>query len=415
MTGANWRIDHQCPQCGGPITLEETDRFFTCDYCRVRLHITSEGPFRYRLSPKQDLSELFHVPYWRFKGTAFAVAGTKIQHCLLDHTRIALSLRTLPFSLGVRPQALPLRFAAGDVSGGFTNPVLPLADVISGMEKQFEGLGVEAFSSDSPVKAYVGETASIIYAPFQIKGQTLQDAITPGRSYPMPPSLEELILSRNGDKSWSPQFLPALCPYCGWDLNGERDSCVFICNNCGRAWTPAPDGFKPVRLGAVPALNADATYIPFWRIKPVAHGIQLESYADLVRTANLPRVVQPQWESSPLAFWMPAFKITPQFFLRLGGLFTISPPEPIVYDDVKPRTLYPVTLPLVEAAKGLKLFFASLTVTKRHVVERLPHITIAPAESELILIPFVCRGNEFIYREHHVAIQKAALSHGRNF
>jgi ribosomal protein L37AE/L43A len=415
MTGANWRIDHQCPQCGGPITLAETDRFFTCDYCRVRLHITSEGPLRYRLSPKQNSEEIFYIPYWRFKGTAFAVTGPRIAHCLMDHTRIALFLPELPFSLGVRPQALPLRFAAGDVPGGFVNPVLPLADVIAGMEKQFEGLGVAPFSADSPAKVYVGDTASLIYAPFQVKGQTLHDAVTPGRSYPMTLALKDLILSKNENKAWLPLFLPALCPHCGWNLNGERDSCVFICENCGRAWAPASEGLIRVRLGAVSSLDHEATYIPFWKIKPLAEGIKLKSYADLVRTVNLPKVVRPQWESSPLAFWIPAFKITPQSFLRLGGLFTISPPEPIVYDDIKPKTLYPVNLPLAEAAKGLKIFFASLTVTKRHVVERLPNITIVPEESELILIPFISRGNEFIYKKHRVAIQKAALSHGRNF
>ncbi|RME62869.1 MAG: hypothetical protein D6778_10460, partial [Nitrospirae bacterium] len=59
----------ECPQCGGPVELEETDRLFRCSFCRVKLQITAPGPPRYWLKPRDEpFSELIFLPYWRFKG-----------------------------------------------------------------------------------------------------------------------------------------------------------------------------------------------------------------------------------------------------------------------------------------------------------------------------------------------------------
>ncbi len=421
MTGTNWRIDHECPQCGGPITLEETDRFFACDYCRARLHITSKGPFQYCLVPKKNDDNLLYIPYWRFKGTAFAITEIKIHHRLMDHTRIASSISELPYSLGFRPQTQPLSFATRKVEGQFVPPSLPLAEVLLSMEKQLAGMGVQATAQDTLEKKYIGETTSIIYAPFKMDGRTLHDAITPKKSYLLKQSLDERSqidersLTDGKAGTWHPEFFPALCPHCGWDLNGKRDSCVFVCENCERAWEPSHDGLNEVSMGAVLKHSGDATYIPFWKIRPHITGIQLDTYADLVRMANLPKVVQKQWETVPLEFWIPAFKIRPDVFLRMGGMLTISGPENIVYKNFRRPLIYPITLPLAEAVESLKLILASLVVTKRKNYAKLPGIDISPRKSTLILLPFVSRGNEFIYEEHNMAIQKIALTYGRNF
>ena len=42
-------IEHQCPQCGAPAELEETDRLFQCGYCRVKSYLTIPDYFRYTL------------------------------------------------------------------------------------------------------------------------------------------------------------------------------------------------------------------------------------------------------------------------------------------------------------------------------------------------------------------------------
>jgi len=144
-------------------------------------------------------------------------------------------------------------------------------------------------------------------------------------------------------------------------------------------------------------------------------GADVHSYADLVRFANLPKVVQPKWESAPLFFWVPAFKIVPNVFLRLGGMLTISPVENVVYDKIPLKSVYPVTLSQEEAEESLKIIFASLVVSKRKNYARLPGIHFAAEESELILLPFVSKGNELIYEKKNIAIQKVAMTYGKNF
>ena len=61
-------------------------------------------------------------------------------------------------------------------------------------------------------------------------------------------------------------------------------------------------------------------YLPFWRMKPRVEGIHLVSYADLIRLANLPKVINRAFESAPLYFWSPAFKVSPALSLiRMGS------------------------------------------------------------------------------------------------
>jgi hypothetical protein len=409
-----WRIDYQCPQCGGPITLEETDRFFICGFCRVRLYITSRGPFQYCLAPKDKKDGLIYIPYWRFKGIVYTVRKAKIYHRILDTTRIAAPFNKLPFALGVRPQTQHLKFATGKMDGEFIQQSVPLSAILTNMENQISELGVDVASRDTFEKAYIGETVSIIYAPYRKTGDFLTDAIHTKYIHKLDQPLETPPISDKVDR-WSPKFLPAMCPECGWDLSGERESCVFVCGNCAIAWASSLAGFKKVALGVSLQQGDNVTYIPFWRIRPKITGVEITSYADLVRFANLPRVIQPQWESTPLVLWAPAFKIHPSVFLRLGGMLTTSFSGDVNNENLKLGSVYPVTLPQEEAVESLKIIFASLMVSKRKNYARLPDIHITAQESELILLPFVSRGNELIYEKQNIAIQKVALAYGRNF
>lgn len=410
-----WKIDHQCPQCGGPISLEETDRFFVCGFCRTRLYITSAGPFQYYLSPKNKEGNLIYIPYWRFIGMVYAVQGANINHRILDTNRIAVPFNKLPFSMGVRPQTQHLKFAMGKMEGKFIKHTVSLSSVLSDTENQLAEMGVSVAAKDTIEKAYIGEMSSIIYAPYVQAGDFFVDAIQTKYKYLSDQSSEEIFADLQPADGWSPQFLPAMCPDCGWDLNGESESCVFICGNCSTAWASSHAGLKKIALGAALKQGENIVHIPFWRIKPAVSGVAMDSYADLVRFANLPKVVQPQWEATPLFFWAPAFKIHPSVFLRLGGMLTISTPEDISYDNIKLKSVYPVTLPLEEGVESLKIIFASLIVTKRKNYARLPDIKISAQESELIFLPFVSRGSELIYETHNLAIQKVALRYGRNF
>ncbi|MCK7515939.1 MAG: hypothetical protein MZV70_76205 [Desulfobacterales bacterium] len=75
----SFQIEHQCPQCGAPANLEETDRLFACPFCRVKSFLLTRDYFRYVLPAKNPAGkELVYFPYWRFKGhSAVQPAGRK--------------------------------------------------------------------------------------------------------------------------------------------------------------------------------------------------------------------------------------------------------------------------------------------------------------------------------------------------
>ena len=85
MKNANYLVEHQCPQCGAPAILEETERLFACPFCRVRSYLLSRGAFRYFLPAKTpERHTLFYLPYWRLKGMWFSYHMEKTAHRFID-------------------------------------------------------------------------------------------------------------------------------------------------------------------------------------------------------------------------------------------------------------------------------------------------------------------------------------------
>ena len=413
------KIAHPCPRCGGPVTLEETDRFFACGYCRVRLYITARGPFHYRLTPRSGGDALLHVPYWRFKGVSYTLRNARVDHRILDMTRIAIPDQGLPYSLGVRPQAVPVTFVGADTPGSFLEPATPLESVLEGIDRQ---LTHEAMRADGTratnraaniERAYIGETASVVFLPVLPKGEKLLDGVNSGVHYRAGPAPGMSRVAAGDLADWSPRFLPAVCPACGWDLDGRRESCVFACGNCQRAWMTAEQDLTEVKLGAVHRKHASSYCVPFWRIRPSVTGETLATYADLIRYANLPKAAVDRWESSPMDFWTPAFKVRPQLFLLLAGLLTVSPPEEIARDRLRLSPSYAASLPLREAEQSLKTVLASLVAGRPAVFERLREVTIRAQDSELVFLPFTPRGSELVCEGRNIAVPKAALTHGK--
>ncbi len=121
-----WQIELQCPQCGAPLVLEETDRILSCSFCRVRLYLAQEGHPRYYMAPGEKLlDKTLFAPYWRFKGMVFSVDEQGVAQRLVDSNLLALRSQDFPYSLGVRPQVLRLRFIAPGTGGKFLSPAFP--------------------------------------------------------------------------------------------------------------------------------------------------------------------------------------------------------------------------------------------------------------------------------------------------
>jgi ribosomal protein L37AE/L43A len=168
------RIDHQCPQCGAPAVLEESDRLYRCAFCRVLSYLLPRGAARYVLPHQVPAgADLTYVPYWRFKGTIFTCGADGIRHRFTDESHRAVDDPAFPPSLGLRSQALRLKFVTPATAGCFLEP--------SGGRQQALDFFTRRQASRQPPPIYlqtqVGESLSLIYTPIYRHGQDLYDGV----------------------------------------------------------------------------------------------------------------------------------------------------------------------------------------------------------------------------------------------
>jgi DNA-directed RNA polymerase subunit RPC12/RpoP len=406
----NFLIEHQCPQCGAPADLKETDRLFACEYCRVRSYLQPKGFFQYVLpQAAPENKNLLYLPYWRFKGMLYSCIHDGVHHRFIDVSRQALNSRYFPMSVGLRSQALKLKFVSPEIDGRFLQPKQSFEDVIQIFENRFSK------SLKGPVyhQAHIGETLSLIYSPFYLEEKVYDAILNKPVSQKL---LDNFDIGQypGGRPKWHINFLPALCPACGWDLHGGADSLALDCRNCNSLWQTAKKGFKRLKFAYIPGNDDNITYLPFWRIRAEISGITLDSYADLIRLANLPKIAQNGWNDIGFRFWAPAFKIRPKKFLALARNITLSQPQDRPISELPDIDLYPVTLSVLEAIESLKINLASFMKPPKTLLPQLPDITIKPKSYTLIYIPFTEKHHEFVSQQFRQAINKNQLSLAKN-
>lgn len=396
-------IEHQCPQCGAPAILEESDRLVICPYCRVTSYLIQNPYFRYMLpnnAPKN--SQLIYVPYWRFKGMLFSSVSDGVQHRFMDMSCQGFQSNYFPVSLGFRSQALKLKFVLPETPGRFLNPTFSRDDAM----KVF----IRRFSKNLPSPVYhqdfVGESISIIYSPFYVKNRMIDAVLNKAVNISLPDDFN-LESFPGGPPKWRLIFVPVLCPHCGWDLSGERDSLVLICKNCNTVWFSRGEKLIPVKFATLKMPGN--IFLPFWRIKAKVEGVCLNSYADLIRVANLPKVPQSHDDETDFFFWSMAFKVPPKVFLRLNRNITMAQPRHEQVNKLPSGHIYPVTLPVKEAAKSMKINFASFACPSNHYLPLLPQITIRPEKARLVFIPFHEGHHELIRENFGLTINKNQL------
>jgi len=396
------QIHHECPQCGGPVRLDETDRLFLCNFCRVRLYISSAGYFRYYIAtegPGEDGTLL--VPYWRMRGLCFRRQSLSIRSKILDASLLAADIAGMPRSLGLRTQALTLRFATSATPGQFLKPQIPFSRFHPELNEVLQSLNVD---TGSPVdETFIGEAVSLIYAPFYIRDNTIYDAIL---KRPVAPSRGEICTAGDPSHEWDIMFRPALCPECGWDLDGAKNSTALLCRNCDSVWSAGQAEFVKTPFKILPSTNNNACYLPFWEMRATVEGLDAASYADLVRLANLPKAIQKEWHEKELAFWCPAFIARPGVFLRLSTQLTILQPPVEEADRLPAGNLLPVTLSDREAYESINVTLAQLAVPKNRYFPILKEVKILPETAGLVYIPFTERGSEFIQPRMNFSIPK---------
>jgi hypothetical protein len=390
--------------------MDETDRLFACEFCRVKSYLVAEDVFRYMLPGNIPQSKnLIYFPYWRFKGMWFACDGNGVQHKFVDVSRQAVASPLFPASLGLRSQALKLKFVTPETAGRFLQPTQSFAQAAQNFENQ---LG-KTSARHALHHAHIGETISLIYAPFYIENR-IYDAVL---NRPTTAALtEDFDIDQLPAESpnWRIHFISTLCPSCGWDLEGKRDSLLLLCKNCVSAWYPVGKKLKKIRFGKYLASDSAAIYLPFWRIRPEISGINLDNYADLIKMANIPKVIQPGWEDIGFRFWVPAFKVRPRIFLQLSKNMTLSQLHHELNEELPDHRHYPITLPITEAIESLKVNIASFIKPKNMLIEIFNEIGITIKSFVLVYVPFLEKHHEFIQPDLQFAINKNILALSEN-
>jgi hypothetical protein len=390
--------------------MDETDRLFACEFCRVKSYLVAEDVFRYLLpgNPPQS-KNLIYFPYWRFKGMWFACDSNGVQHKFVDVSHQAVASPLFPASLGLRSQALKLKFVTPETAGRFLQPTQSFAQAAQNFENQ---LG-KTSARHALHHAHIGETISLIYAPFYIENR-IYDAVL---NRPTTAALtEDFDIDQLPAESpnWRIHFISTLCPGCGWDLEGKRDSLLLLCKNCVSAWYPVGKKLKKIRFGKYLASDSAAIYLPFWRIRPEISGINLDNYVDLIKMANIPKVIQPGWEDIGFRFWVPAFKVRPRIFLQLSKNMTLSQLQHELNEELPDHRHHPITLPITEAIESLKVNIASFIKPKNMLIEIFNEIGITIKSFVLVYVPFLEKHHEFIQPDLQFAINKNILALSEN-
>ncbi|MBN1548860.1 MAG: hypothetical protein JW902_19575 [Syntrophaceae bacterium] len=402
----NWQIDYQCPQCGAPVVLDEADRIMKCPYCRTKLYLSKEDGFQYIIpSCQQQDRQIYYVPYWRLQGSRFWFENLQVKSRFIDVSQKAVAIPLISPTLGIRPQAVKLKFAAPEMPGIFLTPQITIRNAF--------GLPDSQDNQDS-LTDFIGEVLSLIYAPVYLNGKTLYDAVTEQRMKDLPdPSLLFDLKKTNPAVSAKILFLPTLCPHCGWNLEGEKDALTLSCDNCKTLWIYQKNRLVQLPFTALHSPEKPDIWLPFWKMKIQAEGFAVDSYADLIRLANLPKVANPSLESTPLYFWSPAFKINPALYMRWARIMTVAQPT-ITADDKTANgsllTFHPVTLPLSEAVEGVRMNLGQLLSDKRRFLHALSKAKITLIDGELVYHPFRQRNSELIHTTLGMTVNRNALS-----
>jgi predicted RNA-binding Zn-ribbon protein involved in translation (DUF1610 family) len=403
-------VEHACPQCGAPIELDETDHLIICPYCRIKNYLFAKDYFRFLLPAKVSNYEIIYAPYMRFKGIVYLCERSTIDFAIVDLTYQATHLKQLPLSLGLRPQAMQMHFVTPDATGSFLACSLNPSDVLEEVGTRISARAEETLFH----RAYVGEAFSLIYLPLCVHDGTVFDAVI-NNPVAVLTDAEDFVTSEHCERpEWRITFMATICPQCGGDLDGERDSVVLTCPTCETAWEASEGHLMQVGRVVLGGNEKDLAYVPFWKITVREEGGGISTHADFMQIIHPLLVKKRGGEDKALFFWLPAFKVRPGEFLRLATQMTIHPPDGEPAAGISPKTLYPVTLPWEEAAQCLKVVLANIVTDKKGVFPLLPQINFNVTACTLIYLPFKSLGLDIVQEETGICINKNVLKYGRS-
>ncbi len=348
---------------------------------------------------------------------SYACYPQGLEHWFTDISCLAMDKNRdhLPFSLGFRTQALTLKRVSARTRGKFIRPSA-FKTIIAAAENRTGKIKTATPSLPPAFRENIGETFSLIYAPFYQKNGQLYDGVldipVPGQASGENFNFQNLDFCRPEKETL---FLSGLCPACGWDLNGHAQSLVLVCTNCQTLWQPRRNKLDRIRFQSATADRPDDVLIPFWKISAQITGFSMASYADLARQTNLPKAIQSHWENQTLYFWAPAFKTRPKVFLRMAQQLLIKQPCPDPKKGIQKNHHLPITLPASEAVQSIKIILASLV---KPLKENLPDIAsakISPKTISLVFLPFETGPHDYLNRELNLSMNRKIMDLSEHF
>lgn len=404
-------VEHECPQCGAGVRLGEEERLLVCRFCRARLTLWPGEHFRYWIPPAEQAGdETLLAPYWRIRGLDCALVPYSVRERALDASFAAVSAGCLPATLGLRPQAVKLRFATAETPAFFLAPDRGLDAALVGIAG-LSRLADAAIAGEPPLhREFVVETASLVYTPLVVREDRVFDALLM-RELPGSAGLAgELLGHVERARGWSLKFCAALCPECGRDLDGGPRSVVLFCRSCRSGWRSSSDGLRSVACDA-PAAAPHTVLLPFWRLRASLTVFALRTGDDLIRFANVSPGVRQGDGADPLWFWVPAFPIAPGPFLRVARQLTLAQPplEPGAKPGAGWGAVHPATIEAARAFGAVKVLLAQLGQPRREVFALISTVEATLEEARLALLPFAVAAGDWVHPQTRVAIARSTL------
>lgn len=395
-------IEHACPQCGAPVELADTSPLFDCPFCRARLAMVHHGPPALYLPPQPELAAApVFLPYWRIKGIALGADIPGVEGRLFDASLMARSdLPAAAVTLGLRPQAMNLRFVEPQTPGTFLPPT-----------QDATALRRAQTAMPGKLTACLAQSTTLVFQPLAVVDDRLVDGVSGDdlgpAPQPFPPKTEPFTPALS--------FQPALCPGCAMELAGEAESRIQLCHHCQTVWELTDQGIVPCTARfAPPPAEGVSVWLPFWAMGVRTEGFSLQTWADLVELTGLPRVVQPWMRSRAFLFRVPAFKIRPDLFMLLTQQASLSPLATAPAEPLPREPLYPATLAPAEASRILAVALAALAPARKRLFERIRGGRIRPVAYAVEYLPFLRTPTDLLLPDLNFALPASALTWARH-
>ncbi len=421
--------------------LEIGDPLLRCNYCHTDLYmVPSDGVFRYLLNCAHRLedAQLLWLPFWRFKGLRYAVGpADRLDTSLIDTTVRAHGTIPRDMTLGIAPQGAGVRLIAS--ARHLPPPDISVKSAIMAADIRLRVM------EQVPACFYrlVGETTSLIYAPFMVTDRHHRDGNAVLRSLwgdgtTFSISLRQLKLLETYQEIASERpnfrgagqlshrfdikFLPLICPECAAPLPREPHALVLRCPNCANAFGIRGKEFARLEYlhtdipGTFTDSDTDICFLPFWVLSLDLMDFPLNNRAAVRRMLVSWKGVPDGWEEEPVQLAMPAFKLNPGLYVRVAArmsMAAIDVPEENPYIPQR-QPFSPVKLPVEEAAQAVKVVLFQMFRRRKRFLALIPKLRLRVRKIRLLFLPFQRAGREMVQCHTGLAINIRAIDLGDN-